>query len=74
MLIGARVIKTSLAVLLSILIARSVELHTPHFAGMIAVLSVQPSSGDRACSGGSACRDMAKTQSAGPCPIVGQQL
>lgn len=42
-MIGARVVKTSLAVLLSILIARSLELHTPHFAGIIAVLSVQPS-------------------------------
>jgi hypothetical protein len=42
-LIGARVVKTSLAVFLSILIARSLDLHTPHFAGIIAVLSVQPS-------------------------------
>ncbi|MGE5703263.1 MAG: FUSC family protein [Clostridia bacterium] len=42
-MIGARVIKTSLAVTLSILIARSFELHTPQFAGIIAVLSVQPS-------------------------------
>lgn len=42
-MIGARVIKTSLAVILSILTARILELSTPHFAGIIAVLAVQPS-------------------------------
>lgn len=42
-MIGARVIKTSLAVILSILTARGLELHTPQFAGIIAVLAVQPS-------------------------------
>ncbi|MFC4768636.1 FUSC family protein [Effusibacillus consociatus] len=42
-MIGARVIKTSLAVAISILLARSYDLDTPHFAGIIAVLAVQPS-------------------------------
>ncbi len=42
-MVGARVVKTSLAVLLSILIARSLDLNTPQFAGIIAVLAVQPS-------------------------------
>ncbi|NGQ95397.1 hypothetical protein G3578_09540 [Brevibacillus sp. SYP-B805] len=42
-MVGARVIKTSVAVLLSILTARIFELGTPHFAGIIAVLAVQPS-------------------------------
>ncbi|GAX90960.1 FUSC family protein [Effusibacillus lacus] len=42
-MIGARVIKTSLAVMVSILIARSFELDTPQFAGIISVLAVQPS-------------------------------
>ncbi|WP_018132862.1 FUSC family protein [Effusibacillus pohliae] len=42
-MIGARVIKTSLAVSLSILIARSCKLDTPQFAGIVSVLAVQPS-------------------------------
>jgi uncharacterized membrane protein YgaE (UPF0421/DUF939 family) len=42
-MIGARVIKTAMAVTLSILTARSLELDTPQFAGVIAVLAVQPS-------------------------------
>jgi hypothetical protein len=42
-MIGARVIKTSLAVSLSVLTARMLDLHTPLFAGIVSVLSVQPS-------------------------------
>lgn len=42
-MIGARVIKTSLAVAISILLARSFALDTPQFAGIVAVLAVQPS-------------------------------
>lgn len=42
-MIGARVIKTCFAVAISILIAKSLDLYTYHFAGIIAVLSVQPS-------------------------------
>lgn len=42
-MIGARVIKTCIAVTLSILIAQSFDLYTFQFAGVIAVLSVQPS-------------------------------
>jgi predicted amino acid-binding ACT domain protein len=43
MIIGARVIKTCLAVTISILIAKSLHLYAFQFAGIIAVLSVQPS-------------------------------
>jgi hypothetical protein len=42
-MIGARVLKTSLAVSLSVLTARTLDLHTPLFAGIVSVLSVQPS-------------------------------
>lgn len=42
-MIGARVIKTCVAVAISILIAKGLDLYTYHFAGIIAVLSVQPS-------------------------------
>ncbi len=42
-MIGARVLKTSLAVMLSILAARWLELQTPQFAGIVAILAVQPS-------------------------------
>ncbi len=42
-MVGARVIKTSLAVTISILIAKSLHLYTYQFAGIVAVLSVQPS-------------------------------
>lgn len=42
-MVGARVIKTSLAVTISILIAKSLHLPTYQFAGIVAVLSVQPS-------------------------------
>ncbi|WP_373229808.1 aromatic acid exporter family protein [Cohnella sp.] len=42
-MIGARVIKTSLAVATSVLIAKSLDLYVYQFAGIIAVLSVQPS-------------------------------
>jgi uncharacterized membrane protein YgaE (UPF0421/DUF939 family)/predicted amino acid-binding ACT domain protein len=42
-MVGARVIKTCLAVTLSILIAKSLNLYAYQFAGIIAVLSVQPS-------------------------------
>lgn len=42
-MIGARVIKTCLAVAISILLARVFKLETPQFAGIVAVLAVQPS-------------------------------
>lgn len=42
-MIGARVLKTSLAVMLSILTARLLDLNTPQFAGIVAILAVQPS-------------------------------
>jgi len=42
-MIGARVVKTAVAVTISILIAESLDLYTFQFAGIIAVLSVQPS-------------------------------
>jgi len=42
-LIGARVVKTFLAVTISILIAERLDLYAYQFAGIIAVLSVQPS-------------------------------
>lgn len=42
-MIGARVIKTCMAVAISILISKSLDLYAYHFAGIIAVLSVQPS-------------------------------
>lgn len=42
-MIGARVVKTALAVAFAILIARLLHLHQPQFAGIVAVLSVQPS-------------------------------
>jgi uncharacterized membrane protein YgaE (UPF0421/DUF939 family) len=41
-MIGSRVVKTCIAVALSILIARSLHLQSPQFAGIVAVLSVQP--------------------------------
>jgi len=42
-MIGARVLKTAIAVMLSILTARFFELQTPQFAGIVAILAVQPS-------------------------------
>ncbi|MBW5447546.1 ACT domain-containing protein [Cohnella sp. CFH 77786] len=42
-MVGARVLKTCLAVMVSVLIANSLHLHAYQFAGIIAVLSVQPS-------------------------------
>lgn len=42
-MIGARVVKTALAIMLSILTARFLELQTPQFAGIVAILAVQPS-------------------------------
>lgn len=42
-MIGARVVKTAVAVTISIGIAQSFNLHTFQFAGIVAVLSVQPS-------------------------------
>jgi hypothetical protein len=41
-MIGSRVIKTCLAVAFAILIARALHLQSPQFAGIVAVLSVQP--------------------------------
>jgi uncharacterized membrane protein YgaE (UPF0421/DUF939 family)/predicted amino acid-binding ACT domain protein len=42
-MIGARVWKTAIAVTIAILVAQRLEMHTFHFAGIIAVLAVQPS-------------------------------
>ncbi|WP_123043066.1 aromatic acid exporter family protein [Cohnella candidum] len=42
-MVGARVMKTCLAVMISVWIAKSLHLHTYQFAGIVAVLSVQPS-------------------------------
>lgn len=42
-MVGARIVKTFVAVTLSILIAKALNLHTFQFAGIVAVLSVQPS-------------------------------
>lgn len=42
-MIGARVLKTALAVTLAILTARLLHLDTPQFAGIVSVLAVQPS-------------------------------
>ncbi|MFC0211107.1 aromatic acid exporter family protein [Paenibacillus chartarius] len=42
-MIGARVVNTCCAVTISILIAKSLHLNAYHFAGIVAVLSVQPS-------------------------------
>jgi uncharacterized membrane protein YgaE (UPF0421/DUF939 family)/predicted amino acid-binding ACT domain protein len=42
-MVGARVIKTCLAVMISVYIAKALNLYSFQFAGIIAVLSVQPS-------------------------------
>ena len=42
MKLGARILKTGIAIVLSLLIAQSLELPSPVFAGIAAIFAVQP--------------------------------